>query len=175
MGQPLLALFISAKRHGSGPAPSGSASNDKQRLVFTPLLAQTGGRRRVENARLPGYLRHQLVPLFASPSGRRRTLRCDEHGVHFFPFQETRRLACVPTPVLAPQTSTKWNQPAMTKLGISVGILLTVFCFSIRAQTVNVVTLDQAGAQTVLQAARESAQQRNAPRTPRPRTPRRRP
>jgi glc operon protein GlcG len=51
----------------------------------------------------------------------------------------------------------------MTKLGISVGILLTVFCFSIRAQTVNVVTLDQAGAQTVLQAARESVQQRNAP------------
>ena len=51
----------------------------------------------------------------------------------------------------------------MTKLGISVGILLTVFCFSVRAQTVNVMTLDPAGAQTVLQAARESAQQRNAP------------
>jgi glc operon protein GlcG len=51
----------------------------------------------------------------------------------------------------------------MTKLEISVGILATVFCFSVRAQTVNVMTLDQAGAQTVLQAARESAQQRNAP------------
>jgi glc operon protein GlcG len=51
----------------------------------------------------------------------------------------------------------------MTKLEISVGILAMVFCFSVRAQTVNVMTLDQAGAQTVLQAARESAQQRNAP------------
>ncbi len=51
----------------------------------------------------------------------------------------------------------------MTRLEISVGILATVFCFSVRAQTVNVMPLDQAGAQTVLQAARESAQQRNAP------------
>ena len=51
----------------------------------------------------------------------------------------------------------------MTKLGISVGILATVFCVSVSAQTVNVMTLDQAGAQTVLQAARERAQQRNAP------------
>src|SRR5258707_11446514 len=51
----------------------------------------------------------------------------------------------------------------MTKLGLSVGMLATLFCFSVGAQTVNVMTLDQAGAQTVLQAARESAQQRNAP------------
>ena len=51
----------------------------------------------------------------------------------------------------------------MTKLGLSVGILTAVFCFPVGAQTVNVMTLDQAGAQTVLQAARESAQQRNAP------------
>jgi glc operon protein GlcG len=51
----------------------------------------------------------------------------------------------------------------MTKLGIGVGILATVFCLSLRAQTINVMVLDQAGAQTVLQAARESAQQRNAP------------
>jgi glc operon protein GlcG len=51
----------------------------------------------------------------------------------------------------------------MTKLGISVGILAAVFCLSVRAQTVNVMALDQAGAQTVLQAARERAQQRNAP------------
>src|ERR1700680_3274161 len=51
----------------------------------------------------------------------------------------------------------------MTKLGISVGILATVFCLSVRAQTINVMVLDQAGAQTVLQAARDSAQQRNAP------------
>src|SRR5882762_2410145 len=51
----------------------------------------------------------------------------------------------------------------MAKLEISVGILATVFCLSVRAQTINVMTLDQAGAQTVLQAARESAQQLNAP------------
>ena len=51
----------------------------------------------------------------------------------------------------------------MTKCGISVGILATVFCLSVSAQTVNVMTLDQAGAQTVLQAARERAQQGNAP------------
>src|SRR6202051_33707 len=51
----------------------------------------------------------------------------------------------------------------MTKLGISVGILATVFCLSAGAQTINVMALDQAGAQAVLQAAQESAQQRNAP------------
>jgi glc operon protein GlcG len=51
----------------------------------------------------------------------------------------------------------------MTKLGIGVGILTTVFCLSVGAQTVNVMVLDQSGAQTVLQAAKESAQQRNAP------------
>jgi glc operon protein GlcG len=51
----------------------------------------------------------------------------------------------------------------MTKLGFGVGILATVFCLSVRAQTINVMVLDQTGAQTVLQAARESAQQRNAP------------
>src|ERR1700730_17255056 len=49
----------------------------------------------------------------------------------------------------------------MTKLGMSVGILATVFCLSAGAQTINVATLDQAGAQTVLQAARERAQQQN--------------
>jgi glc operon protein GlcG len=52
---------------------------------------------------------------------------------------------------------------AMTKLGISVGILAAIFCLPVWAQTVNVMTLDQGGAQTVLRAARESAQQRNAP------------
>jgi|SRR5271169_855970 len=51
----------------------------------------------------------------------------------------------------------------MKKLGISVGVLTTVFCFSVEAQTINVMTLDQAGAQKVLQAAKESAEQRNAP------------
>jgi glc operon protein GlcG len=61
------------------------------------------------------------------------------------------------------QTLTKRNQLAMTKLAMSIGILATVFCWSVRAQTVSVMTLDQAGAQTVLQAARQSAQQRDAP------------
>ena len=51
----------------------------------------------------------------------------------------------------------------MKKRGIGVGILATVFCLSVRAQTITVLVLDQAGAQTVLQAARDSAQQRNAP------------
>src|SRR5882757_4890017 len=55
------------------------------------------------------------------------------------------------------------NRFAMTKLGLSVAMLAAVFCFSVGAQTVNVMTLDQAGAQTVLQAARDCAQQRNAP------------
>jgi glc operon protein GlcG len=51
----------------------------------------------------------------------------------------------------------------MTKRGIGVGILATVLCASVGAQTINVMVLDQAGAQTVLQAAKESAQQRRAP------------
>jgi glc operon protein GlcG len=51
----------------------------------------------------------------------------------------------------------------MTKLGIAFGILATVFCLPASAQTISVMVLDQAGAQTVLQAARQSAQQRNAP------------
>jgi len=51
----------------------------------------------------------------------------------------------------------------MTKLGISVGILATVFCLSVGAQTISVLVLDQAGAQTVLQTAKERARQRNAP------------
>jgi glc operon protein GlcG len=51
----------------------------------------------------------------------------------------------------------------MKKLAISVGVLATVFSFAAGAQTVDVMALDQAGAQTVLQAAKENAEQRNAP------------
>jgi glc operon protein GlcG len=51
----------------------------------------------------------------------------------------------------------------MTKLGISVGILTTIICLPVAAQTINEMALNQAGAQTVLQAAKESADQRNAP------------
>ncbi|MDB5409986.1 MAG: hypothetical protein JWL84_4898, partial [Rhodospirillales bacterium] len=51
----------------------------------------------------------------------------------------------------------------MTKLGIAFGILATVFCLPASAQTINVMVLNQSGAQTVLQAARDGAQQRKAP------------
>jgi glc operon protein GlcG len=51
----------------------------------------------------------------------------------------------------------------MMKLGIGVGILATVLCLSVRAQTIDILTLDQDGAQTILQAAKERAQQRSAP------------
>jgi glc operon protein GlcG len=50
----------------------------------------------------------------------------------------------------------------MAKLVISV-VLAAVFSCSVQAQTINVMVLDQTGAQTVLQAARENAQQQNAP------------
>ena len=51
----------------------------------------------------------------------------------------------------------------MTKFALGVGILTTVFCLSAEAQTVSITALDQDGAQTVMQAAKQSAQQRNAP------------
>jgi glc operon protein GlcG len=51
----------------------------------------------------------------------------------------------------------------MTKFGITAGVLAAVFCLPAAAQTISVMVLDQAGAQTVLHAATESAQQRNAP------------
>jgi glc operon protein GlcG len=50
----------------------------------------------------------------------------------------------------------------MAKLGISV-VLAMVFGFSVQAQTISVMALDQTGAQTVLQAAKENAQQRSSP------------
>ena len=49
------------------------------------------------------------------------------------------------------------------KVAISVGILATIFCLPVGAQTISQLALDQAGAQTVLQSAKESAQRRNAP------------
>ena len=51
----------------------------------------------------------------------------------------------------------------MTKLGIIVGISATVLCLSAEAQTITVMVLNQAGADTVLRAAEESARQKNAP------------
>jgi glc operon protein GlcG len=50
----------------------------------------------------------------------------------------------------------------MAKLGIGV-VLATAFDFSAQAQTINVMSLDQTGAETVLQAAKDGAQQRSAP------------
>jgi glc operon protein GlcG len=51
----------------------------------------------------------------------------------------------------------------MMKLGVTIGILAMVTCHPAEAQTISLMVLDQAGAQTVLQAAKESAQHRNAP------------
>jgi glc operon protein GlcG len=51
----------------------------------------------------------------------------------------------------------------MTKLGISIGILTTIICLPVAAQTINEMALNQAGAQTVLRAAKQSADERNAP------------
>jgi glc operon protein GlcG len=50
----------------------------------------------------------------------------------------------------------------MMKLGITIAVLAVV-CLPAAAQTISVMVLDQAGAQTVLQAAKEGAQQRKAP------------
>ena len=49
------------------------------------------------------------------------------------------------------------------KLAIGVGILATIFSLPVQAQTISELALDQAGAQTVLQAAKESAERQNAP------------
>ena len=51
----------------------------------------------------------------------------------------------------------------MTKVAIALGILATVLCLPAEAQTVSFMSLDQAGAQAVLQSASETARQRNAP------------
>jgi glc operon protein GlcG len=49
------------------------------------------------------------------------------------------------------------------KHAIGVGILATIFCLPVGAQTISELALNQAGAQAVLQAAKESAQRQNAP------------
>src|SRR5882757_6512799 len=100
MGQPLLALFISAKRRGSSPAPSRSASNDKRKKEngssFDRCWHKPAAGSRAENVR-PARI-SQTSTLFHYSRAllpRRRTLKCDEHGVRFFPFQEMTRLACL--------------------------------------------------------------------------------
>ncbi|WP_407178917.1 GlcG/HbpS family heme-binding protein [Bradyrhizobium sp. STM 3562] len=51
----------------------------------------------------------------------------------------------------------------MTKLATSVGLLAAILAFSAAAQTIQVRTLEQAGAEKVLQAAKALAEQRKAP------------
>ena len=51
----------------------------------------------------------------------------------------------------------------MTKFAIALGVSVAVLCLPAEAQTVSIMSLDQAGAQIVLQSARETAQQRKAP------------
>src|SRR6476619_7374615 len=51
----------------------------------------------------------------------------------------------------------------MIKSAKYIGLLAAVFSFSASAQTVQVRTLDEAGAESVLQAAKENARKRNAP------------
>lgn len=51
----------------------------------------------------------------------------------------------------------------MKKSEVSIGIVAALFCMSAHGQTVKTLVLDQAGAQTVLQAAKATARQRNAP------------
>ena len=51
----------------------------------------------------------------------------------------------------------------MTKLGLTLAISAIALGMPAEAQTVSVRVLDEAGAQTVLQSAQRSAQQRNAP------------
>jgi glc operon protein GlcG len=56
------------------------------------------------------------------------------------------------------------REAAMKPPGIGLAIGLATALFSpVRAQTINLPALDQKGAQTVLQAARQSAEMRNAP------------
>jgi glc operon protein GlcG len=59
--------------------------------------------------------------------------------------------------------SAKSHQVAMKQFFISVALLAAVSSSSAIAQTVQMRTLDQAGAESVLQAAKENARKRNAP------------
>jgi len=51
----------------------------------------------------------------------------------------------------------------MARLGLSLAISAALFCQTAQAQTISVTVLNQSGAQTVLEAAKDSAQRRNAP------------
>jgi glc operon protein GlcG len=51
----------------------------------------------------------------------------------------------------------------MIRFAAALGILATALCLPAEAQTVSIMSLDQNGAQAVLQSARDTAQQRHAP------------
>src|SRR6201997_966985 len=51
----------------------------------------------------------------------------------------------------------------MLKLSLAIGLLAAVFSSSANEQTIQVRSLDQAGAESVLQAAKETAEKRKAP------------
>jgi glc operon protein GlcG len=50
----------------------------------------------------------------------------------------------------------------MMKIATALGLLAAMFSFSASAQTVQIASLDQAGAESVLRAAKEDARKRNA-------------
>jgi glc operon protein GlcG len=51
----------------------------------------------------------------------------------------------------------------MIRLATTIGLFAAVYSFSASAQTIQVRVLDQAGAESVLQVAKESVRKRNAP------------
>jgi hypothetical protein len=101
MGQLLIALFISAMRHLSSPAPSRSASNDSRKMNGSSFdhcwhkPAVEGQAEHVCSA--PGISDIILLRNSRTLPQRRRTLKCDEHGVRLLLLHEMRRLACAPT------------------------------------------------------------------------------
>ena len=96
--------------------------------------------------------------------GRGITLKCDEHGARFFLHQGLWTRVPIENERGARKRPTFARRQAPTmKLEIGVGILATILCLPVGAQTISELALDQAGAQTVLQAAKEIAQRRNAP------------
>jgi glc operon protein GlcG len=55
------------------------------------------------------------------------------------------------------------DQIAMTRNAIIVGVSAMIVAYAASAQTIQVRTLDEAGAERVLQVAKENARKRNAP------------
>jgi glc operon protein GlcG len=103
-----------------------------------------------------------MTTVFAAGFGRHISLKRDERGGRWSLPEYARGLRLNPNVPAMPATDIEIS--TMTKLAaMSVGILAMAFCVPVAAQTVSVKVLDQSGAETVLLAARESAQQRKAP------------